>query len=105
MLGYKGNRGYSDFQRGWWRFILCWYDLWIGAFFDRKKRKLYIFPVPMVGVEVQLPIGKRCVNRMSMTPWGYMAQCDLVEGHEGFHVYEGESRETQYSSEERQRDY
>lgn len=33
--------------------IIAWYDLWIGAFVDRRKRRLYIFPVPCVGIVVQ----------------------------------------------------
>lgn len=24
--------------------IFAWYDLWVGAFYDRAKRRLYIFP-------------------------------------------------------------
>lgn len=30
-------------------------DLWIGAFWDRKSRKLYILPVPCIGVVIQFP--------------------------------------------------
>jgi hypothetical protein len=33
-------------------FIAAWYDLWVGAFYDRKKRRLYIFPVPCLGIWV-----------------------------------------------------
>ncbi len=34
------------------RFIFAWYDLWIGAFWDRKSRKLYILPLPCIGVVI-----------------------------------------------------
>lgn len=44
---YKGNP---------WAFrlslIFAWYDLWIGAFWDRKSRKLYLLPFPCVGLVV-----------------------------------------------------
>jgi hypothetical protein len=34
--------------------MFAWYDFWVGWFYDRQKRRLYIFPVPMFGVMVQL---------------------------------------------------
>lgn len=32
--------------------IFAWYDFWVGAFFDRKHKQLYIFPVPMLGFKI-----------------------------------------------------
>jgi hypothetical protein len=29
-----------------------WYDLWVGAYWDRGKRTLYVCPLPTVVVEV-----------------------------------------------------
>jgi hypothetical protein len=37
------------------KFIFAWYDLWVGIFWDSRKRKLYILPVPCVGVTIEFP--------------------------------------------------
>jgi hypothetical protein len=36
------------------KFIFAWYDFWIGLFWDRKKKWLYIFPVPCIGILIKL---------------------------------------------------
>jgi hypothetical protein len=33
--------------------IFAWYDLWVGAFWDQAKRRLYLFPIPMFGLVIQ----------------------------------------------------
>lgn len=30
--------------------IFAWYDLWIGLFYDRAKKRLYVLPLPCIGV-------------------------------------------------------
>jgi hypothetical protein len=32
------------------RAFFRWYDLWIGAYYDRAGGALYICPLPMIGV-------------------------------------------------------
>jgi hypothetical protein len=35
--------------------LFAWYDLWVGIFWDSRKRKLYILPLPCVGVVIEFP--------------------------------------------------
>ena len=34
------------------RLMFAWYDFWVGLFWDSKKRRLYIFPVPCFGIVI-----------------------------------------------------
>ena len=36
------------------KFMFAWFDFWIGVFYDQQKRAIYIFPVPMFGIKIQL---------------------------------------------------
>lgn len=41
----------------WWQRvhpIFAWYDLWMGLYWDAARRRLYILPLPCVGVYIQL---------------------------------------------------
>ena len=32
--------------------VIAWYDLWIGAYWDRKMKALYILPIPCIGIKI-----------------------------------------------------
>lgn len=32
------------------RLFVAWFDLWVGAYWDKKSRRLYILPIPCVGI-------------------------------------------------------
>lgn len=60
----KEIAGVPDFDRGIspksvhrWRIrpIFAWYDLWVGAYIDRAKHKIYLFPLPMLGIVIEWP--------------------------------------------------
>ena len=40
------------------KLIFAWYDFWIGIFYDKSKRWVYIFPVPMFGIILKIPFPK-----------------------------------------------
>jgi hypothetical protein len=32
--------------------LFAWFDCWIGIYWDARRRRLYVLPVPMLGVVI-----------------------------------------------------
>ena len=47
--------------------IFAWYDLWVGAFWDAAKRRLYVFPVPTLGLVIQFGGGAEIAEKTPET--------------------------------------
>lgn len=46
-------------------FLFKWFDMWVGFFWDSKKKWLYILPIPMFGIILKFrPICWGCKKRM-----------------------------------------
>jgi hypothetical protein len=39
-----------DRQHVHWRIFFAWYDIWVGVFIQRKKRRVYFLPLPFCGI-------------------------------------------------------
>ncbi len=34
--------------------VIAWFDFWIGLYWDRKARALYILPLPCLGIKISI---------------------------------------------------
>jgi hypothetical protein len=49
------------------QFFFAWYDAWIGIYWDRKKKALYILPLPCIGIVIQFRKRETLTNGFSLT--------------------------------------
>jgi hypothetical protein len=50
------------------RGVAKWYDFWVGLFWDGKKRRLYVLPLPMLGFYLEFKQTVRSCQRNPPTP-------------------------------------
>lgn len=36
------------------KFLFAWYDFWVGIYWDRLHRDLYVLPIPCFGFRIRL---------------------------------------------------
>lgn len=71
------------------RIFFAWYDFWVGAYFDRAKRTLYICPVPTFVIAIQLPLpevdivkGKTAMMEVEIVSQWYCGECETPLDYE-----------------------
>ena len=70
--------------------FFAWYDMWIGAYWDRGKRRLYVCPVPFFGVYLQaLPVCDFCGNRFQHGYTGRLRCCVKCEMFDDMYDHPG----------------
>lgn len=42
--------------------IFAWYDFWVGIYYNKRNRCIYIFPLPMCGIRIRLPAKRKRKN-------------------------------------------
>ena len=52
-------------------FIFAWFDFWIGVFYDKKKRWIYLFLIPMCGVFIKLKNKSKIDIDDPEQPWNW----------------------------------
>jgi hypothetical protein len=38
--------------------VFAWYDMWVGAYWDRRGRRLYVLPLPCLGLVLEFSDGR-----------------------------------------------
>ena len=44
--------------------IFVWFDFWVGWFYDRPKQRLYILPLPTIGICIEW--GWRVIKKLKL---------------------------------------
>jgi hypothetical protein len=49
--------------------IVAWYDFWVGFFWDRAKRRLYILPIPCIGIVIDFAESTQYMGTLYRIAW------------------------------------
>jgi hypothetical protein len=75
--------------------VFAWYDLWVGAFWDKVRRCLYLFPVPTLGVKIDfaVPEAEKPLGKYECAPGAGCSWCDTgrAVAHQRAHGIPGDS--------------
>lgn len=77
--------------------VFAWYILWVGAYWDRQRRWLYISPIPCFGIVLKFPRKEKPSKRVWV--WEGVAEYDGGPSSEQVWYY-GAWRPASYLSEE-----
>jgi hypothetical protein len=59
-----------------------WFDIWIGAYWDRENWTLYICPVPMFGLKIKIPRRREYHSNVCIHGTHHRESCDRCEAME-----------------------
>ncbi len=83
----------ETFKKDWtplkWKRLFIWYDLWIGAFWDRDNRKLYIFPLPTLGFSIKFRTKPLYVHNPKTDPiyvWKHPMGLKIIDGDQCHYI-------------------
>ena len=64
--------------------VFAWYDLWVGAFLDMDRHRLYILPLPCIGIMIDFSyplLCPKCGNKLHVlgrVDATYCTMCDVI---------------------------
>lgn len=77
LESFRPGVGYVRPLRPLVRVFFAWYDLWVGAFWKRRSRVLYVCPLPCLVVRLDFRRRHLPCRCGSMTAGGHFDWCQL----------------------------